>query len=511
MWKKRVLFLFLFLLIVFNFFPQLSTTNAQDSSWIELQKLLASDTQNGNWFGFSVDVDGDTAIVGARGNNNQHGAAYVFTRNGGVWTQQQKLTASDSQPMDWFGFWVVLDGDTALLGAEGDDNSTGSAYIFVRNGGVWTQQQKLTASDRALSDRFGRWADLEGDTAVIGAYGDNNWRGSAYIFVRSGTAWSQQQKLVANDGVTGDWFGLGVSLEGDALFIGSPHRNTAGGADAGVAYVFMQSGGIWTQQQKLVSSDGAANDAFGTAIDLEGNTALIGATDDDNARGSAYIFIKSGGIWVEQQKLIANDRGQGDGVGHSVDLQGGTAVVGARYYNMPTGWWVGAVYIFTRSGTIWSQQQKLMASDGVQGDEFGASVAIDGSTLFVGAYVHPGVSYRGAAYVFTLNTRPSPPTLLAPPHRLHTTTTLPTFTWSQVNGTDIYRLWVYSKNRTYIFKTRTFGETATSYTMTTPLTPNHYLWRTRARNSINQLWSLWSLRYTLFVESVALSPLTPLH
>ena len=178
-------------------------------------KLTASDGAGGDWFGFSVAVDRDTAVVGAAldgvGGNASQGSVYVFTRSSGSWTQQQKLTASDGAASDWFGRSVAMSGDTAVVGAPFDDDNgtdSGSAYVFTRSSGSWTQQQKLTAPDGAASDRFGISVAVDGDTAVVGAYldtiGGDREQGSAYVFTRSGGSWTQQQKLTASDGAAGD-------------------------------------------------------------------------------------------------------------------------------------------------------------------------------------------------------------------------------------------------------------------------------------------------------------------
>jgi len=215
-----------------------------------------------------------------------------------VWTQQQKLTASDAAANDWFGWPVSVSGDTVVVGAYRDDGvgtDSGSAYVFVRSGGVWTQQQKLTASDAAAQDQFGSDLSVSGDTAVVSARWDDGAgtdSGSAYVFVRSGGVWTQQQKLTASDAATNDWFGFAVSVSGNKAVVGAPLDDDAG-SSSGSAYVFVRSGGVWTQQQKLTASDAAANDQFGQLVSLTGDTVAIGTPADDAAgpfSGSAYLF-----------------------------------------------------------------------------------------------------------------------------------------------------------------------------------------------------------------------------
>ena len=209
----------------------------------------ASDGAEGDSFGNSVALDGDTALVGAYRDNDRglsSGSAYFFTRSGGLWTQQQKLTASDGAEGDSFGNSVALDGDTALVGAYIDDDrgsESGSAYFFTRSGGVWTQQQKLTASDGAEGDSFGSSVALDGDTALVGAYGDDDLgsnSGSAYIFTRSGGVWTQQAKLTALDGAAWDSFGYSVALDGDTVLVGANGDDDLG-SNSGSVYFFHPS------------------------------------------------------------------------------------------------------------------------------------------------------------------------------------------------------------------------------------------------------------------------------
>ena len=197
----------------------------QDDLWVFQQKLIVSDAASGDFFGISVSLssDGNTALVGAFGKSFQTGAAYIFIRSGSTWTQQQKLIASDPDTYENFGISVSLssDGNTALVGADRKSSYTGAAYIFIRSGSSWTQQAKLVASDSATSDKFGASVSLssDGNTALVGAHGADpsgiSNAGAAYIFTRSGSTWTQQQKLVASDSAADDWFGVSVSLSTD--------------------------------------------------------------------------------------------------------------------------------------------------------------------------------------------------------------------------------------------------------------------------------------------------------
>jgi len=311
------------------------------TSWTQEAKLVAGDGSAGDLFGISVSLSSDTALVGAvfsDDNGDNSGSAYVFVRNGTTWTQQAKLLASDGIYLDYFGCSVSLSGDTALVGARGHDdngNGSGSGYLFVRSGASWTQETKLLAGDGAAGDGFGTSVSLSGDTALVGAGGDDDNgtnSGSAYVFARSGTSWTQEAKLLPSDGAASDDFGDSVSLSGDMALVGA-HDDDDNGSNSGSAYVFARSGTSWTQEAKLVAGDGATEDYFGVSVSLAGDTALVGARwDDDNgsASGSAYVFVRNGTIWTQEAKLLASDGAADDYFGVSVFLSGDMALVGAR-------------------------------------------------------------------------------------------------------------------------------------------------------------------------------------
>lgn len=387
--------------------------------FIQQQKLTAGNGASFGYFGVGVSLsaDGTTALVGADAENNFTGAAYIFTRSGGAWTVQQKLTAGDGEANDAFGsVSLSADGITALIGALGKNGNTGAAYVFTRSGTTWTQQAKLTASDGVTEDRFGGNVSLSGDgnTALIGAYlKDYNGVlnvGAAYVFTRTGSAWAQQQKLLPSSAAH-NLFGLSVSLSGDGntALIGAYGENSY----AGAAYIFVRSGTMWAQQRNL-----AVNSySFGLSVSLngDGNTALIGA-GGDSGKGEVYVFTRSGATWAQQAKLTANDAAASDFFGTSISLSrdGTSGIIGAYRKNG----YAGAVYIFIRSGGMWSQQQELTASDAAANNNFGSGVSLsgDGAVALVGAPFNN--SYAGAAYVFaygTVNAAPPPRATPAPP------------------------------------------------------------------------------------------------
>jgi hypothetical protein len=397
---------------------------------VELQKLLSSDAAGSDFFGTSVALssDGNTALIGAyletTSPNSANGAAYVFTRSAGTWTQQQKLLASDAATGDNFGISVALsaDGNTALIGAYLEKTSpysnNGAVYVFTRSDSTWTQQQKLLASDRASNESFGYSVSLsaDGNTALIGAYledtSPNTDNGAAYVFTRSGSTWTEQQKLLASDATGFYQFGFTVDLSsnGDTAIVGAMDAISENGA----AYVFTRSGSTWTEQQKLLSSDLESGDRFGqnVSISSDGNTAIIGSAFEDTSpnlnNGAAYVFTRSGGTWTQQQKLLSSDGTGNDYFGASVALSsdGNTALIGAYLETTSPNSFNGAAYVFTRSGSTWTQQQKLLASDRASSDNFGISVALsaDGNTALIGAYLEDTSpnSNNGAAYIYAL-------------------------------------------------------------------------------------------------------------
>jgi hypothetical protein len=383
------------------------------SGWEQQAKLTAGDGAANDEFGWSVAVDGNTAVVGAHYDDDKgsdSGSAYVFARSGSAWNLQAKLTANDGAGGDQFGNSVAVDGDTALIGAYHDDDNgadAGSAYIFTRSGNTWSQQAKLIAGDGAGGDFFGWSVALVGNTAVIGARldDDNGFNsGSAYVFTRNGNTWSQQAKLIAGDGAGRDQFGWSVAVDGDTAVIGA-RQDDDNGSNSGSTYVFTRNGSAWGQQAKLTAADGAANDGFGWSVAIDDDTALIGARqDNDNGAdsGSAYVFIRSGSAWNQQAKLTAADGAAGDQFADLVALAGDTAVIGARYDD-DSGTDSGSAYIFTRSGSAWSQEAKLTANDSSAGDGFGISVAVDDNTVVIGArYDDDNGSNSGSAYIFAL-------------------------------------------------------------------------------------------------------------
>ncbi len=438
---------------------QKSVTNVTQQTYVK-----ASNT-GGDTFGFSVALYGDTLVVGAPDesssatgvNGNQidnsamrSGAVYVFTRDSGVWNQQAYLKASNTGANDFFGHTVAISGDTIVVGAIGEssnatgvngdefDNSAdsaGSAYVFVRNAGVWSQQAYLKASNTNANDRFGSAVAISVDTIVIGASNESNTEfgsGATYIFSRSVNTWSQQAYLKSTDniGFTNlDHFGDKVAIFGDTVVIGAPFdssnatgvngdQNNNLAVNSGSAYIFVNTAGSWNQQAYLKSSNSEADDQFGSSVSIDGDTIVIGAIREDsvatgvngdqsnnsaNASGAVYVFVRNTGIWSQQAYLKASNPDTnnlfGDQFGTSVSIDGDSIVVGARWEESNA---IGidgdgsdnsirasgAAYSFVRQGNNWVPEAYIKASNTQQtgdGDWFGTSVAMSGQTLVIGA------------------------------------------------------------------------------------------------------------------------------
>ncbi|MBI2280405.1 MAG: T9SS type A sorting domain-containing protein [Bacteroidetes bacterium] len=428
-------------------------------NWSEIKKIVASDRGAGDSFGWSTSVSGNYAIVGAYFDDEDElggdtlqaaGSVYIFHRDSsGNWYQDQKLVASDRETLDRFGYAVAIDGNFAIVGAylEAHDSiglnsfgGAGSAYIFEKDiNGIWNEVQKIVASDRYYNDWFGYSVSISGNRAVVGAQQEDNDlaggntksnAGSAYIFERNGAGyWSQKQKIIASDRAVSDLFGYSVSINGDNIFVGAYQEdedeigaNTM--SSAGSVYVFKRDGsGSWNQTQKVVASDRASDDKFGYSVSVSENYAIIGAylESEDSLglnfmawSGSAYIFEKDSiGNWNEAQKIVANDRTDNDRFGISVSIDRNAAIVGAYLEDenelgldtMPS---AGSAYIFERDTTgRWNQVQKIVSSDRQVDDWFGYSVAISGDYAMVGVFKQntdsSGLNYMlssGSTYIY---------------------------------------------------------------------------------------------------------------
>ncbi|MGH9769559.1 MAG: FG-GAP repeat protein, partial [Blastocatellia bacterium] len=391
------------------------------------KQLWVNDGSQYDLFGYSVAVDGDTAVVGAPDDdisvngvvNGDQGSAYVFVRSGTAWNLQQKLVAIDGAYSDRFGWSVAISFNTVVVGAPDDDYQLGSVYVFVRSGTAWNPDTKLLGRGR----RFGHSVSISANRLVVGSpkevIDSKVFQGAAYVFTRANSIWgSQPLKLIADDGMANDFFGFSVAISGDKIVVGAPWEDELH-VDQGSAYVFEfnSPNQTWIQRPKLVAHDAAANDHFGYAVAINGVDLIVGAPDDDvgakSDQGSAYVFHRNSSTWSERQQLFADNGAASDRFGSSVAIAGVTAVVGAPNDDNGANTDQGSAYIFTFNGSFWNViPQRLIASDGKAMDIFGWSVAIDrwGATVLVGAPRGDVFSFpfgflpdRGTAYVYAAN------------------------------------------------------------------------------------------------------------
>ena len=405
-----------------------SLLNAQWSSQQDARIYPSpNDLEIASEFGNAIALSGTTLIAGSQwhdpfGTGDAYGAAYLFVASGSGWAQQAKLASSSYDPDEHFGRSVAIEGDTAIVGAPGDANpgapASGAVYVFERQGTIWTEVARLVASDASTFDSFGSAVAIDGDTLAIGAQYDNSgggtFAGSAYVFVRSGSNWSQQAKLVAAGSASNELMGACIDVDGDRIAVGAPQRDSGGKVNSGAVFTFERSGTAWTQTAELFSSDVDAADQFGYALALDADTLLVGAPYDDGAgsnAGAAYVFTHSGGAWSSPVKLTDFAQVYADKFGTSVDLEGDRAVIGLPVSFIP-GVATGAVQLFVRNAGVWSGEVEMVGSDCEGGDYLGSAVAIDGDLIVAGAKAGetpPTDLPTGEAYVFRLV--PPPPVL----------------------------------------------------------------------------------------------------
>jgi hypothetical protein len=339
------------------------------------------------------------------------GAAYVWVRSGLVWSEQAVLVASDAAENDNLGWSVALDGDTIVVGSPRADRgvigNAGAAYVFTRNGTTWVEEAKLSSGAPSHGHMFGSSVAISGDTIVVGETQDGAsigpGPGAAFVFVRTGTTWSQQARLDMALPKPGSAFGFSAAIEGDRIVVGAD-RDDVGGNAVGTAHVFLRTGTTWGFQSRLMASDAAVNNHFGWSVAISGDTVAVGATLANlgaglTDAGAAYVFRRSGGLWSEEAKLTASDASAGDYFGISVALEGDQVVCGASGADIKSfGQSEGSAYVFERTGSVWSEVAKLVAKDGSFQSRLGTSASRHGDTLVLGARFD--ASSTGAGYVF---------------------------------------------------------------------------------------------------------------
>jgi hypothetical protein len=339
----------------------------------EVTKLLPDNGAASDHFGYSVDADGDVLIVGAPQSSAaapNAGVAYVFRSIDGVWSQEQRLTASDAAEGDRFGHRVAVDGNVAVVGAvnhDGGGANAGAAYVFEFNGAEWTEPITLEAPAAEASRFFGSAVAVSGDAIAVGSPGSlflPQFPGAVDVFERTEGVWTHAQTLTASDAEGRDQFGIALSLDGDTLCVGA-NENDDAGSRSGSAYIFHRDAGVWSESQKLTASDAGAFDEFGWSVAIDSQHALIGAYRDDDAggnAGAAYAFTYDGELWTEAHKLIAGEVAELDQFGFSLDIAGDRAVISA-WLDDDGGDAAGAVYAYQLDTGVWTERDKLVAHD----------------------------------------------------------------------------------------------------------------------------------------------------
>ncbi len=397
---------------------------AKTQTFQEQPKLVGTGAVGTGNQGMSValSADGNTAIVGGPGANNADrdrpasggpaGAAWVFTRSGGVWRQQAKLVGTTSEYGG--GLWsqgasvaVSADGNTAIVGGPSDNRTTGAAWVFTRSGDVWTQQGNKLVGSRAgepalpLGQGMSVALSADGNTAIIGGWGAEG----AWVFTRSGSVWTQQGKKLVGTGAVGNarqGMSVALSADGNTATVGGWSDNSKTGA----AWVFTRNGGVWTQQgKKLVGTDavGRARQGISVALSADGNTAILGGPGDNpwdrsapfglGATGAAWVFTRSGGVWTQQNKLVSTGAVGRLGTSVALSADGNIAVVGGFAEDG------GVALVFTRTGGQWAQEKKLVGTGAVGKSAPSVALSADGRVVMLGASNDNGG--LGAAWVFT--------------------------------------------------------------------------------------------------------------
>ncbi len=417
-----------------------------DVTWTE-SLLRAPDAQPDDWFGNSVAISGNYAIVGAPQEDGgagspaaNAGAAYIFQRNSnGTWSLKATLHASDIQASDQFGFSVAIDGDYAAVGAPDEDGGigdpitgAGAVYVFERDeSGNWPEKTVLRYSDPTYSDDFGHSLGISGNYLIVGADAEDGnpgdtiaGAGAAIIYERNGSGtWEEKATLHGSDLQTFDWLGWSVSINGSRAIVGAWKEDGGAGdpvVDAGAAYIFERTGsGTWEQKAILHASDLQGDDRYGVSVSIRGDYAIVGACFEDGGSGNpsvntgaAYIYKRnSSGVWEEKELLHAGEMQPDDRFGYSVAMGVGYAFVSSYCREAGDAGAVanaGAVHIFKENASgAWDETEVLFASDYQENDFFGYNINTDGNAIIIGAIYEDGgigdpAANAGAVYIYEL-------------------------------------------------------------------------------------------------------------
>ncbi|MCB9851463.1 MAG: hypothetical protein H6819_00085 [Phycisphaerales bacterium] len=364
-------------------------------------------------FGYDVAIENGIAVVGATGDSDvvsSSGAVHVFRYAGNNWTQETKLKAQDAASGDYFGASVAISNDVILVGAPFDDDSglsSGAAYVFRHTQGGWQQESKLVAQAASAREQFGGSVSISGDVALIAAIGDDDAgdsAGAAYVFRRIGGTWTQEAKLVSAETISGDTFGASVAIDGDFAVIGASEVDSPL-TKCGAAYAFHFDGVGWQQVTRMTASDASAGMRFGASVDVSGDSAIIGTErywEIGRSASSAYIFRNVNSDWTEEARLTEFDASVDVEFGIGVSIDGDLAVVGARdsYYGSGQN---AATYVFRRADDAWTAQAKLTSESLPWQSYFGISVDVSGSHVIASDhFASTGANHSGLTFIFDL-------------------------------------------------------------------------------------------------------------
>lgn len=375
-------------------------------------KIVPNDKADGDQFGLAVDMSGDYMIIGSHEDDDmgeRSGSAYIFKRQAGGWTQYAKLVAPDGTTGDQFGCSVSISSDYALIGAYRDNqngNQAGAAYIFRLVSGVWTFVTKLTPAVPEPNSEFGNSVETDGNYAVVGAHRSEHTGtmiGAVYVFERNGMNWVEDAKLIEGDLNTAAFFGCDCAISGNTILVGACGREGTA-PRTGAVYLYEHDGVSWTLNRTLTASDESEDASFGRSVAIWNQWLLIGADNADGQypdSGAGYMFRKVSGVWEEDSQLLPMNPFPGSGFGYSVDVHSDYAVIGAPFHgDSPDD--TGRAAVFELNGTEWVPHLSINASDETDGSRFGWSVAVQNEECLAGAlHASDGSVESGAAYLYS--------------------------------------------------------------------------------------------------------------
>ncbi len=371
------------------------------------QKVTASDASADARFGMSVAVDRYTGVVGApTPTSDREGTVSVYNNFDGGWHETKVLTGAESQTDGRFGWSVDIAGTRMVVGAPREDHggvtNAGAVYVYRRTDGVWIQRRKLTASDADQNDEFGWSVAVDGEAVVVGAprdrHGSRQNAGSAYVFGREGSEWVEREKLTASDAAANSEFGYAVAVDGGRVLVGAPGGHFSPPEQVSSAHLFERDGEDWRAVKRLTGDGTTDRNRFGGRVALQGETAVVGAATYGlgGAAGRVFVYGRDGGAWEQQQMLTAPDGGPEE-FGRGLAFDQRRMIVGAPRDGSEGG---GRSYVYTPEGDGWSLLYEFVAPDAAEGDRFGVAAGLSEETFLVGAPRddHGGEAEAGSVY-----------------------------------------------------------------------------------------------------------------